>query len=67
MFFKKWTDIEKPKKNLRTGSWERIGSTDKWDRLRQVEVQVGQGQGSSIFGGTGWDWGRRVSILCGIG
>jgi len=38
VFFEKWNDNEKSKKNLRKESWERINGTTKWDRLGQVGV-----------------------------
>ena len=47
VFFEKWNDTEKPKKELRKESWQRTSSTTKWDKLGQVGVvgQVGQGEG----------------------
>jgi len=47
VFFEKWNDAEKPKKNLRKESWQRTSGTNKWDKLGQVGVvgQVGQGEG----------------------
>jgi len=47
VFFEKWNDTQKPKKNLRKESWQRTSGTTKWDKLRQVGVvgQVGQGEG----------------------
>jgi len=46
VFFEKWNDTEKPKKNLRKESWQRTIGTTKWDKLGQVGVvgQVGQGE-----------------------
>ena len=47
VFFEKWNDTEKTKKNLRQESWKRTSDTTKWDKLGQVGVvgQVGQGAG----------------------
>jgi len=47
VFFEKWNDTQKPKKNLRKESWQRTSGTTKWDKLEQVGVvgQVGQGEG----------------------
>jgi len=47
VFFEKWNDTQKPKKNLRKESWQGTSGTTKWDKLGQVGVvgQVGQGEG----------------------
>jgi len=70
VFFEKWNDNEKPKnksekRELGNDKWyHQMGQVgtgcntwDKWDRDR----------GFSILGGTGWDWGRGVFRLSGIG
>jgi len=46
VFFRKWNDTEKLKKNLRKESWQRTSGTTNWDKLGQVGVvgQVGQGE-----------------------
>ena len=46
----KCNDNEKPKKNMRKGSWKMTGGTAKWDRLGQVGVRgIGEtGTGGSL-------------------
>ena len=67
MFFEKWNDTEKPKKNPRKESWQRTSGTSKWDKLGQVGVvgQVGQGEGGlQILVGQveQGEWGLQIFV-----
>jgi len=68
VFFEKWNDTQKPKKNLRKESWQRTSCTTKWDKLGQVGVvgQVGQGEeGLQILVGQVEQGERGLQIFVG--
>jgi len=68
VFFEKWNDNEKPKKNLRKESWERTSGTNKWDKFGPVGVRGTTGtrrRGSSDLSGTNGTRRRGPSDLRG--